>query len=164
MTRSLFMRIVLIVSSALIIVGCSLMGWMMATEDERNAMEVKLSDGATETIEFEALGLIPGEQCEYTVVLKSDNADKYDLTLDFVETEEKTLKNFAKVKILAGDTVVCDELLANVFEGEDIVLSVDFESKENTELTIVYYMPIEVGNEAKNAEACFNLVLTASNE
>jgi hypothetical protein len=28
----------------------------------------------------------------------------------------------------------------------------------------VYYMPLDVGNEAKNTEAVFKLVLTASNE
>ena len=31
-------------------------------------------------------------------------------------------------------------------------------------MKIVYYMPIEIGNEAKNAEAIFDLLLTATNE
>ena len=39
-----------------------------------------------------------------------------------------------------------------------------FGEDKNTEFQIVYYLPIDVGNEAKNAEALFGLMLTASNE
>ena len=85
--------------------------------------------------------------------------------LDFVDTdEEKTLKKYARVKIVADGEVISDELLADAFEKEKIVLPVDFDDKKNTELKIVYYLPLDVGNEAKNAEAVFELLLTASNE
>ena len=89
---------------------------------------------------------------------------KYDLSLDFVEIGNKSLKNFAYVKIISNGDVVCDKLLATVFEDQDVVLPVDFNEGKNTEITIVYYLPIDVGNEAKNAEAAFELLLTASNE
>lgn len=164
MTKSKLMQIILIAGSVLIIVGVSLLGWMLATEDERGVIEVKLEDGKTESLAFEALSLVPGEECEYTVKLEKSGASKYDLELDFVETEEKTLKNYARVKIIANAEVVCDELLATVFGNDDIVLPVDFSEDKNTELKIVYYLPIDVGNEAKNAEAIFELLLTASNE
>lgn len=165
MPKSTFMRIVLIVGSALILVGVSLMTWMLVTEDDRSVIEVQLEDGKTQSIEFENLSLVPGEECEYVVTLKSENAKKYDLNLDFVDTEKDlTLKNFARVKIVANGEVVCDELLATIFENEDIVLPIDFTEDKNTELKIVYYLPLEVGNEAKNAEAIFELLLTASNE
>ena len=164
MPRSKWMRVLLIAGSALIIVGVALMWWFYATEGDRNVIKVELQQGQTQTVEFEHLGLIPGEKCEYTVKLKKASSDKYDLSLDFVEIEEKTLKNFVRVKILVGEETVCDELLATVFENEDIVLPVDFNANRNTELKIVYYLPIDVGNEAKNAEAIFELLLTASNE
>lgn len=164
MPKSKLMRIILIAGSVLIIVGVSLMGWMLATEDERSVIEVQLENGKTQSVEFENLSLVPGEECEYTVKLEKSRADKYDLNLDFVEIEEKTLKNYARVKIIANGEVVCDELLATVFENEDIVLPVDFGEDKNTELKIVYYLPIEIGNEAKKAEAIFELLLTASNE
>ena len=164
MNKKVLIRIVLALGSVLIIVGVSLMGWILATEEERNVIKVDLDDGKTEAIEFESLSLVPGEECEYTVKLKKSGADKYDLSLDFVETEEKTLKDHARVKIMSGDEVICDELLADIFENEDIILPVDFDEGKNTELKIVYYLPLEVGNEAKNAEAKFELLLTASNE
>ena len=68
------------------------------------------------------------------------------------------------MKIVANGEVISDELLADAFEKEKIVLPVDFDEGENTELKIVYYLPLDVGNEAKNAEAVFELLLTASNE
>ncbi len=165
MPKSKLIRIILIVGSVLIIVGVSLMGWMHATEDERGVIEVKLEDGKTESLAFEDLTLVPGEECEYIVKLEKSGASKYDLEIDFVDTdEEKTLKNYARVKILANGEVVCDELLSDVFENDIIILPVDFDQGNNTELKIVYYLPLDVGNEAKKAEAVFELLLKATNE
>ena len=165
MPKSKLMRIILIAGRVLIIVGVSLMGWMLATEDERGVIEVKLEDGKIESLAFEDLTLVPGEECEYIIKLEKSGASKYDLELDFVDTdEEKTLKNYARVKILANGEVVSDELLADAFENEKIILPVDFDEGKNTELKIVYYLPLEVGNEAKKAEAFFELLLKASNE
>ena len=165
MPKSNLMRIILIAGSVLIIVGVSLMGWMLATEDERGVIEVKLEEGKTESLVFEDLSLVPGEECEYTVQLKKTSASKYDLELDFVDIDdEKTLKNYVRVKIVIDSEVISDQLLADAFENEKIVLPVDFKEGENTELKIVYYLPLDVGNEAKNSEAVFELLLTASNE
>ena len=165
MTRSIFLRIVLIVSSALIIIGVLLMNWVLETSDDRDVIKIYLNnDEVAEVVEFESLALLPGDSCEYVVVLSSENSKIYDLNLSFVEIEEKTLKNFAYVKIISGEEVLCDELLATTFEGEGIDLLVDFNDGKNTIIKIVYYMPIEVGNEAKNAEAKFELRLTAKNE
>jgi len=165
MPKSKLMRIFLIAGSVLIIVGVSLTGWMLATEDERDVIEVELEDGKTETLAFDDLTLVPGEECEYIINLEKTSASKYDLELDFVDTdEEKTLKNYARVKVFANGEVVSDDLLADAFEKEKIILSVDFDEGKNTELKIVYYLPLDVGNEAKNAEAVFELLLTASNE
>ena len=164
MPRSKLMRLILIAGSVLILIGVSLMTWMLVTEEERNNIKVELDGGETEVLEFEALRLVPGSQCEYTITLKNGNTDQYNLTLDFKETEEKTLKKYARVKILSEEAEVYDELLETAFENEGIVLPVDFKQDLNTVLKIVYYLPIEIGNEAKNAEALFDLVLTASNE
>ena len=164
MIRSGLMRILLVMASIIIIAGVALMGWIFATSEERNVIKVSLADGKTEAIQFEDLSLVPGDSCEYTIKLDGENAKQYDLTLDFVETSKMDLKNFAYVKIMSGDEVICDNLLATVLDEENITLEVDFKEKKNTELTVIYYLPLEVGNEAKNAEAVFELLLTASNE
>ena len=164
MLRSNLMRVVLIVGSILIIIAVTITGWLLATEEERNVINVELAIGETECIEFDSLALVPGEECGYTVRFKKAAGNEYTLKMDFVELEEKTLKDFARMKIISGGEIIYDDLLAAVFEDENIVLPVNFAEKQNTELNIVYYLPIEVGNEAKKAEAIFELYVTASNE
>ena len=162
MSKGMLMRMILIVGSALILVGITLMGWMHSKQDAKSEIVVQLKDGKSELLEFERLTLLPGEECEYTVKLKKTSQDRYKLKLDFIETEEKTLKNFARVKILSAGEIVYDELLATAFESNGVLLSVDFTKEINTDLRIVYYLPLDVGNEAKNAEAMFELRFTSS--
>lgn len=164
MLKSKLKEILLLVGSVLIVIGIAVMAWVLITDGDRSAIEVQISDGKTETVEFEALGLVPGERCEYNITMRAESSDIYDLTLDFVETGESTLKNFARVKIVANGDILCDELLATVFENDAILMSVDFRENRNTDLKIIYYLPAEVGNEAKNTEAEFELLITASNE
>ena len=158
-------RALLVMSSLLVLIGILMTGWIHIKKKDKDVIKVQLSNGKTEVVSFDALSLLPGGSCEYTIKLKNDGFPKYDVTLDFVDVdEEKTLKNYAYVKIIANGTVVCDELLAKVFERDNIVLHVNDDKGINTELTVVYYLPLEVGNEAKNAEAVFEVLLTASNE
>lgn len=164
MQKSKLMQIILIVGSILIIVGVSLMTWMLATEDDRNVIRVQIDEGESKPVKFEALTMVPGDECEYSVKLVKGGTNKFDLKFDFVETGDGTLKNYARVKIIVCDNVVYDDLLVNTLENKNILLSVDFGEDKNTEFQIVYYLPIDVGNEAKNAEALFGLMLTASNE
>lgn len=164
MQKSKLMQIILIVGSILIIVGVSLMTWMLATEDDRNVIRVQIDEGESKPVKFEALTMVPGDECEYSVKLVKGGTNKFDLKFDFVETGDGTLKNYARVKIIVRDNVVYDDLLVNTLENKNILLSVDFGEDKNTEFQIVYYLPIDVGNEAKNAEALFGLMLTASIE
>ena len=164
MTKSPLMRVLLIVGSILIIASVCLMTWMLSTEDERNVIKVSMDEGDSKPIKFDALSLVPGDECEYTVKLAKGSVDQFDLNLDFVENGDGALKNFARVKIIVRDNVVYDDLLANTLENESIQMSVDLREDINDEFRIVYYLPLDVGNEAKNAEAQFGLILTASNE
>ena len=158
------LRWILIAVCALSLIGCILVSWVLATEDERNLIDVRLHNDQTKEIYFESLGLVPGESCEYTINLKNTNAKKYDLRFDFVEIEDGGLKNFARVKIFSDGEVLYDNLLLSAFDKTDLIFPVDFKEGKNTKLQIVYYMPVEIGNEAKQTDALFKLLLTASNE
>ena len=127
MTKSVVSRIIIVAASVLLLIGVAFLTWMLVTEAYRNNIVVNLSDGKTEVIEFDGLGLIPGESCEYEIKLKSEHSREYSLEFDFVEgASSMTLKNFARVSIISDEEVVYDELLANVFESDDIILNVDF--------------------------------------
>lgn len=163
MTRGQFMRLVLISASSLIIAGVIIMGVVLSKEGTEDVIKVDIDSKEAQVVEFEALSLIPGESCEYNIKLEGDRSSKYDVVFDFVDLEkDKTLKNFARVKIVSGGEVICDKLLVDAIEKEDVTVPVDL--KKNSELKIVYYLPLDVGNEAKNAEAEFELHIMASNE
>ena len=164
MLRSKLMLIVLTVGSVLIIIGVALMTWLLTTEEESSVIKISIDVGESTPVKFEALSLVPGDECEYGVKLEGGNANKFDLKLDFIETGDGTLKNYARVKIVVKGNAVYDELLADALDNENISLSVDLKEDKNTEFQVVYYLPLDVGNEAKNAEAKFGLMLTASNE
>ena len=158
MNRGKLMRIILAVIAALILVGVVLMAWSWWTRNNRQVIRIDLDD-RIEPVAFENLCLIPGDSCTYTIRLTGDAAKKYDLHLSFEETQEKNLKNFACIRIESNGQVLCDELMATVFAGEGIDLSVALNRGQQQDLIITYYMPIEVGNEAQNAEAFFDLLV-----
>ena len=165
MSHNRFNQIVLASTSLLIIFAVVLLWINLASTDDIDVTDtVVVEDGETKILKFENLSLVPGEQCEYTVFLEGDNPKAYDVTLDFEELFDLSLKNFAYVRILADGKLLLDELLADAFKNDSIKLHVDFGQDEDVELKITYYLPIEVGNEAKNAEAIFDLRISASNE
>lgn len=136
------------------------MGWVLSDYNRANSITIHVDIEETELVNFQHIGLIPGESCEYKIKFKG--REDVVLNLDFIEKEEKGLKNFAYVRIVSEDKIIFEELLADAFESEEIVLPVSFYKDLNTELTIIYYLPAEVGNEAKNAEADFDLEIRAS--
>lgn len=165
MTKHEIMRVLLIVGVLLMAIGIVLLGLIWATKKDPSIIRIRFEGQEMRTLNFERLALLPGDECEYTVILEHENAETCNLKFDFVDLDEKLLlKDFARVKILAGDEVLWDELLALAMENEPFVLPVDFKNDINTELRIIYYLPIDVGNEAKNAETLFELQLTATNE
>ena len=165
--RMLIMRIIGITASIIMLIGVGIMLYSFATEEERTVLSIDLDKTGEEgfTMEFDDLCMLPGESSEYTLELSHDAVDQYKLHLDFFDSDETlTLKNFARVKVVSNSGVVCDKLLADIFKEDKIVLDVDFDKGENLVLKFIYYMPSEVGNEAKLAEADFGLTITATNE
>lgn len=163
MKNTIFKRILMIPMSVLIIVGVIIISWMNNAANRINSITVNMEDSEVQLVKFERIGLIPGETCEYKIKIKN-NRD-FVMHLDFVEVETpetKDLDEFAFVKIVSNGETICDDLLSDVFKMDGFVLPVDISEKINTELTIIYYLPIDVGNEAKNAEADFDLLIKVS--
>ena len=165
MPRNAIIRTLIVVGSLLIITGIVLILLITSTSDDPGVFKVDVDDAKPQAVSFSNFDLVPGSSCEYEIKFNGDRASKYSISLDFHELEDKPLKNFLFVKIVSGDeTIVYDRLLAEAFNDNDLVLPVDFDNGVNTELKIVYYLPIEVGNEAKNADANFELIFVAESE
>ena len=158
-------RILMIITSIMIIMGIFLMYQTMQASEDPNVTTVNIKNGSTETLEFTDLSLIPGSSSQYDIKLKGNGMTQTcEVVLDFVKKGGKGLEDVAYVKILFEDEVLYEELLATAFETEGITFSVDFSKNKNTDLQIIYYLPETAGNEIKNAEAVFELQISASNE
>ena len=158
------MRVGIIVIAVLILCGVILTLLLMNDRVRGNVFDIGL-DGNISPIEFEGLKMVPGDSVEYKLAFKGRDAKEYNVNLDFTDVDpDGTLKNFVRIKILSGETEIYDELLADAMNGKTLDLKVNFKKAENTELKLVYYMPLEVGNEAKLATSDFRLSITSTIE
>lgn len=128
--------------------------------DNQN-LNVKIESGEEEVVEFDALGLLPGQSTEYNLYLTTNDGPTKSVRLEFREKEDSPLADFVRVQIFANDEEICDELLADLMSGGDVILDGDLTAAEEFKITIVYYMPEEVGNEAANTEAWFDIYVSA---
>ena len=113
----------------------------------------------------EKINALLHESSEY--IIRIEGTTGYDLSLDFIEkpdTEKMTLKKYAYVKVIANEEILCDKLLSAAFESDEILLHIEPTTGEKTEVSVIFYLPINIGNEAEGAEADFDLLIKASNE
>lgn len=154
---------ILIITASVITVLCLCVAMYLLLDDGR-LIQVELDGTENQSVRFERLGLVPGESCEYTLRF-TGKADRYALKLVFSETEaSQTLKNYVCVRISADGETLCDSLLSDVLCGDGIELFADFTSKAKKDVKVVYCIPSDVGNDAQNAVADFELLITASEE
>ena len=125
-----------------------------------HSIGVEIEDGESGVVSFEHLGLVPGDEIEYTLVITSKDGPTYAVDFEFHETDDSPLKDYVYVRMLLGDEELCDVLLADVMDSGAISRELRIKEGEACELTIIYYMPEEIGNEAENADAHFDLYVT----
>ena len=164
MKREILMRIGIILVAVLILCGVVLTLLLMRERGRGSVFDIGL-DGNISPIEFEGLKMVPGDSVEYKLAFKGRDVKEYNVQLNFADADpDGTLKNFIRVKILSGETEIYDELLADAMAGRSLGLNVNFKKAENTELRLIYYMPLEVGNEAKLATSDFRLNIISTVE
>lgn len=125
-----------------------------------HSIGVEIADGESGVVSFEHLGLVPGDEVEYTLTITSKEGPTYAIDFDFRETGDSPLSDYVYVRMLLGDEELCDVLLADAMDGGVISRELKIKEGDSCEVTIIYYMPEEVGNEAENAEAHFDLYVT----
>lgn len=164
MAKKVLVYFSMFVMGIAILIGAAILLGMLDEINENGVVEVVLIDRTEHVIKFEEGGLVPGDERSYIVQLRRADVDRGYLSFDFMETEDTGLKNFARVKVILEEEVLLDELLTDAFEDDRIVMPIDFKKEDTMELLVVYYLPLSVGNEAKNTETVFELKLIASNE
>ncbi len=161
-TKKKIFNITIIVMSAIILLGIGFT--VYALHADKDVIKIDLGSSEPHTVSFDELGLRPGESCEYILSLNSENAKKYALRFSFEDTDpELTLKDHAYIRIENNGEILYDAKLSDLFAQKDIDVDIDLTNAKKDEIKIIYYMPEDVGNEAQNAEADFNLTITATN-
>ena len=160
------MTALLIATLIVIVIGVIFLIYFFVTGDSReDVIDVELSpEISSSSLKFENLCIIPGESCEYEIELSHKVRADYEIKLSFVgENKELALKNYVYAKITAGEEVICDALLKDILDGDPLTFTRSLSKKKSETVKIVYYMPSDVGNEAKNTEANFELIISADN-
>ena len=159
---------IVVLCSVMIIIGVGLVFWAMRNEKEVTVIDIRLSDNMSTPVDFDGLVLLPGQSTEYTLRFSSYSSRRYCVCLNFVEDEDRkaynTLKHYVRAQITIGDEIAYDGLLENLIDDDPIRFPVNVRADLNTKVKIRYYLPDDIGNEAKGASAAFKLLVTAGNE
>ena len=158
------MRILIAVVCGFILAGVGLTVGVLVGSKDRNTLRVELQEGKPESIVFEDLNMAPGKSTEYTISLTNDVTGDCALSFSFEELEDSPLKQYVYATVEINGESVCDELLADLLDGHEITTDITLHRSEPTTVTVRYSMPVEIGNEAQNTTASFQINLTASNQ
>lgn len=163
MKKNIFLRVLLCCASVMILLGVALTVYVYKTAQEREMICVDLKGGQTESVEFQDLSLSPGEQSQYTISLKKGEIERYEVSLHFEATGSATIAKYTDVRVEMNGELLCERKLSECFNDEALTFDCDFSDQEKYDVTVIYSMPKDVGNEAQNAQADFVLNITASN-
>lgn len=163
--QNVTMRIVLCVACVLLIAGTAVTGYMLLNLDSRDIIDVELNEQGSATVEFTSDGIKPGDTLEYVLAVDSELPGTCVLTLDFEEIKKGTLKDHLYVTVEVEGEVLCETLLSELLvSDEPLSTTVKVSKREAFEIKVRYALPLETGNEAKNASVDYLLNITLSNE
>lgn len=150
----------------MILLGVALMIWMLLADRNGDNIKVKVEIeeiNVPKKVEINDYILVPGYENEYTLTVTSDRPGDYDLTFSFVEkgNEDNVLKENLHILIEYDGEVLCDDKLSELYD-RTIDFSIELKRWHGQDIRVVYYIPIEVGNEIQGQVIDFDLFITAT--
>ncbi len=129
-------------------------------KEDATEKTVVLNGNAQEEMSVKLTDIYPGYTTSYQIRLKGEKDKSYSVTVSFEEAGEVTMAPFVDVSVNYGGKTVGGGKLSELLEGKEATLQADFSSSTTQEVEIVYSMSEEVGDEAQNTVADFEVVLT----
>lgn len=157
-------NIMLIAVSIFALIGSIVTAYLLAQSEDSEIITLKIEDGTHETVGFESLCMLPGEESVYEFALAPTVAGGYTISLDFSETKAGALAQYAYARIELGGETVEEKRLDALLDGDAILLSRSLSEYAPLLLTLTYYIPEQVGNEAQAASIGFVLDITVNSE
>lgn len=142
----------------LISVGC-----IFVFKDNQNYFDKNITLESNELIhesfEIKKLDLHPGAEIEYRVNFYSKVDDKLNLSISFNEIKPGELKKYVNLEVEYKNNKATNSLEYYLTNDVTIDFSLDVSKDEKSTVYFRYMMPIDIGNEAQNTTADFEIVL-----
>ncbi len=122
---------------------------IVLNEQPQTEMEVNLS------------GLYPGMSISYEIHLKANKGDTFDITMEFEKTDKDSLARFVDVEVRLNGEGIDSAKLSEYLGGRQIAFSAEFDDAPEIDIEVVYSMSIDVGDDAQNTTADFNIILSS---
>ncbi len=126
-----------------------------------NEKTIVLEDKVQSEMKVSLTNIVPGESCNYSLHLKANKGDKFDVVMDFEKTDADSLAKFIDVDIIVNGESIGMSTLAELLEGKQIKFIADFDGTKTVEVEIIYSMSVDIGDEAQHTSADFNILLTS---
>ena len=164
MHKKVYWRFWLLILSLMILIGVSLVVLMYRFGYEGTLIKLDIQHEQPQRVEFSQFVMVPGGSSEYVITPYRYKAGVYELSFDFDDLDEDNniFDESVFVRIEYENEVYCDMKLIELFEKDDLILTLDMSEDIWKNVKIVYYIPESVGNEIQGATADFDLFVTAN--
>ena len=164
MTKIQYWRLLLIILSLMILIGCAMVYLVIRHGHDGNVIKIDVQHEQPQKVEFTQLAMVPGGKSEYIINPYRYVPGVYNLTFNFTDTDPgySAFDQSVHVYVECDGVVYCDKSLAEIFESEDFTITIDLTDEVWEEVKLVYYIPEDVGNEIQGAAADFELFIIAN--
>lgn len=137
----------------------------LAHEDFEENITVSKEGTTTSTVAVHDLALLPAASRTYTVHLRCKASGTYRVSLVYEEKENGGLKPFVNVTLKAKDEIVWNGTLQALLDSDvNLNFLAELQAEDAYDVQITYDMPQEIGNEAKDTFADFDVHFTIEKE
>ncbi len=151
---------ILIISLLLATAGGILIAFAIMQSLDKIKDATILLDGETrQEVTVSLTDFYPGKEEEYTIQLKANEGDYYEIQVDFVTKGNEGLAPFIDLQLCMESKVLAEGKLDEYLNENKITFGCFFDEKESVNLQMIYKMDFSVGNEAQNQEASFSIVI-----
>ncbi len=135
--------------------------WIMNGQNRYSDEKTIFLDGTEQTeMQVSLSGLYPGKQESYFLHLNANMGDAFKATLVFEKKGTDTLAPYVEVEILVNGNALERGTLAEYLNGKEIDFTLAFQKTTHAEIGFVYSMGLDIGDEAQNTSADFDIILS----
>ncbi len=147
---------------AITMIGIIIGVWSYVSQDKFvNEKTIVLNEQPQTEMEVSPSGLCPGMSVSYKIHLRANEGDSFGITMDFKKTDTDSLAQFVDVEVRLSGEKIDSAKLSEYLGGKQITFPIEFDGTSEIDIEIVYSMGIDVGDDAQNTTADFNIVLSA---